>query len=89
MVVGPVQLRARKALDQPVEQRLVAGVHAQRDLRLLAVAAERPLADQQADQHAAVECDSRSRVVYHGRSRICFTVAEKRETTAAHGATRR
>ena len=54
--VGPVQARARKALDQPAKQRLVADVHAQGDLRLLAVAPERPLADQDADETAPVEC---------------------------------
>ena len=55
MVVGPVQPRSGEAVDEPSKQGLVADVHAQRHLRLLAVAAERPLADQQADDHSALE----------------------------------
>jgi hypothetical protein len=55
VVVGPVEAGARKAVHQPAEHRLVAGVHAQDDLRLAAVAAERALADQEPDDEAAVE----------------------------------
>jgi hypothetical protein len=55
VVIRPVQARIRKALGQPPEQGLVARVHPQRDLRLLAIAAERSLTDQQADDDAAFE----------------------------------
>ena len=55
MVVGPVQPGLGEALHQPAEQRLVAHVHPQRHLGLLAVAAERALADQQPDEQPAVE----------------------------------
>ena len=55
MVVGAVQASFREALHQPVEQGLVAGVHPERDLRLLPVAAERTLANEQSDDHASIE----------------------------------
>ena len=55
MVVGAIQAGRRKAPDQPAKQRLVADVHAKRDLGLLTVAAKRALADQQADHYAALE----------------------------------
>jgi len=54
VAVGSVQAGARKALDQPLEQRGVPGVHAQRDLRLAPVAAERTLADEDPHQYAPV-----------------------------------
>lgn len=53
MMVGAVEPRLWDAGDEPVEERLVAGVHAQCDVRLASIAAEMSFADQEADQEAA------------------------------------
>ena len=54
VVVRTVQPTAWHAGHQPPEQRLVIGVHAQRDLRLPSVAAEVTFTDQDAHQQADV-----------------------------------
>ena len=60
-VVGPVELRAREALHEPAEQCLVTRVRAQRDLWLLAIPAERALAQQDAGEESLVERSSSMR----------------------------
>ena len=55
VVIKAVQTRLKEALYKPSKQGLVPRVHPQRHLGLLAVAAERALADQEADDHAALE----------------------------------
>src|SRR5437588_1526378 len=55
MVVWAVQAARGESLHQPSEQRLVTYVHAEGHLRLLAIAAERPFADQQSDDDAALK----------------------------------
>ena len=72
MVIGAVQAGRREPLDQPAEQRLVADVHPQRDLGLLAVPAERALPDQQADEQPTIEV--RERVQARASIARCFTV---------------
>ena len=59
----------------------MADVHAQRDLRLLAVAAERSLADQDADDDAAFEIAQRLHAAQSASvARMLFHRQEKRET---------
>jgi hypothetical protein len=60
VVVWAVQARLRKSLHKPAKQRLVADVHPQRHLWLLAIAAERPLADQETDDNTAFELRERT-----------------------------
>jgi hypothetical protein len=71
VVVWPVKPTLREALDQPSEQRLVAGVHPKGHLRLLPVPSERPLSDQEANEDAALEvADGHAAVL----AVCCFTV---------------
>ena len=55
VVVRAVEATAREARLEPSEQRLVAYMHPERDLRVAPVSAEGPLADQQACHDAALE----------------------------------
>lgn len=72
VVIGAVQPAGREVLLQPLKQRLVAGVHAQDNLRLAPVAPERTLADEQPDDQATLEHGEFG----HGRvvAEVCFTV---------------
>ena len=65
-------------------------MHPQRDLRLLAVAAERALADQQADDHAAVEVGHAQLICPNvlARSSGCFTVKKNVKRIGRRRATR-
>ena len=66
VMVGAVELGARKATLQPPEELLVVGVHSQRDLRLPAVSAKVPFTHENAHQEALLE----------GREvESCFTVS--------------
>jgi hypothetical protein len=81
VVVWAVKLRPGKAPDEPPEEGFVPHVHAQRDLGLLAVAPERSLSDQQADEHSSIELrDLNHTVVLSGG---LFHRQEKRETRAS------
>jgi hypothetical protein len=55
MVIGPVQARAGDDPEQPPEECLVPDVHPNRDRRLATVAAEAPLAHQDAQKDSRVE----------------------------------
>jgi hypothetical protein len=55
MVIRSVQATSGYPFNQPVEQRLVIGVHPERHVGLSAVPAEVPLSDQHTDQEAGVE----------------------------------
>jgi hypothetical protein len=55
VVIWAIQSRLRKPSHQPPENGFVADVHTQRDLGLLAVAAEGALPDQQPGHDAALE----------------------------------
>ena len=77
MVIGPVQLAARDGLLEPPEERLVARVHAQRDLGALAVAAEVRVAHEHAEHEAGLEGAMRRQLGH------VFHRSEKRETRAA------
>ena len=76
MVIGPVQPGLREALHQPAEQRLVAHVQPHGDLGLLAVAAERRLADQDPDEQAVLELGERR----HTRCSTRLVVSPGKET---------
>ena len=87
MVVGAVEARAGKARLQPAEQRLVADVHAQRDLRLLPVAAEVALADQDAHDEAPLDV-AQLRLRRVRSPRDCFTVMKNVKRRRAPAARR-
>src|SRR5665213_2728147 len=73
VVIEPIQKTTGESLGEPREYGLVTHVHTEGDLRLLAVAAERSLPDQEPDQQSPIEI----RKLDHARgvlSRICFTV---------------
>jgi hypothetical protein len=55
MVVRPVELSCWERPVNPLEKGLVAGMHAQRDVGLPAIAAEVAFTDQRSHQHALVE----------------------------------
>lgn len=55
VVVGAIKARSGEPGCQPAEQRLVARMHAQRHLRLLAVPAKGTFTDKQTNQEPAVE----------------------------------
>ncbi len=55
MVVGPVEPRVRKAIEEPPEEGLVPDMHSEGHLGLLPVAAKGPFADQEPHEQAAVE----------------------------------
>lgn len=55
VVVGPVEPRPRKAVDEPAKESFVSDMHTQRDLGLLPVSTERPLSDKQTNQKPPVE----------------------------------
>lgn len=57
--VGPIQPRRREPFLEPAEECLMADVHAQRDVRLTAIATERALADQDAHDDAPLEVAQR------------------------------
>src|SRR5205807_9804421 len=78
MVVRAIEPGFRKAIDQPPEDRLVPNVHAERDLGLLPVASERPLAHYQADKDPPVVVRKRRHA--KGSTPILFHRREKRET---------
>ena len=63
MRVRPIEPGRGQPLQKPPEERLVTDVHTQRDVRLAPVTAERPLADQHADDHPAIEVAQRGRRV--------------------------
>ena len=78
MVVGTVEFPAREHLGQPGEERPMADVHAEGDLRLTAVTAKGSLPHQDPDQQADLElAEFRScfTVSYHVKHRSCFTVS--------------
>ena len=55
MTVGPIQARAGKRGDKPLEEALVSDMHAHRDLGLPSVAAEVSLTDQQTEEETLRE----------------------------------
>jgi hypothetical protein len=55
MVVGAIEPAVREMPLQPSEQSLVAGMHPERDLGLLTVAAKGTLADEQPDEQPMIE----------------------------------
>ena len=65
MVVRAIEPAAGKPRHEPAEERLVVGVHAQRDLRLATVATEVPLADQQPEQDAELVLRGFLRLLFH------------------------
>ena len=61
VMIGAIQLGARHGFHQPEKERLVVGVHPQRDLGLLPVAAKMPLADEKSHEDAAFKVSQRGR----------------------------
>lgn len=55
VVIWTVESRARKAGQEPAKERFMADVHSESYLRLLAIAAERALANQQPHDQAPLE----------------------------------
>ena len=76
MVVRAIQPALGEPSEQPVEDRFVTDVHAERDLRLLAVAAEGALSDQQPDHDSLLEI----RQLSHRRCSTPLAVSPSRKT---------